>query len=693
MNDDTIGVQGELLETLALLQQRESDLELAGQMGDAVCRENVAMKERLRELARELDGARESEVDARREATTADERLQAEERTSTMLRTRLSDCRAKIHSLEIEASASASTPRSMSRAIDTARVMKERDLLRREHHRATSMVEDLSLQALRAEESSADGERRVADAKQAAQRAAQRNAVLERRVEELAGTIVEAEARAAESDKRRRKQQRARRALEKELERLQAAERAGGELVAQLEMRNARLGQELDEVLAARAREARIRVGSGSEASPLSSPRTSRSGSALCLGSPMGSWSNLLGDGERSASQRSATEDGAEGDEGETLANELADIGVDIDVGDEFDDEAALMAAFADEEFAEAETNAEVEAAAAAAAHEPRADGDNAPASAVSTESPTPRFRGNWAPTIHARVPQSFLPPKATVAEIAAEKARKKAKKAKKKAAAAAAAAAMVRIAAAAEAAAEEEHAAAEAAEARTEEEPAVAVAEAEPVAGGVAAGVAVKPAAAESGAPFVGDAGSASSAPPERAADAACPSDDGEDESDGDVCESSDPDLPQSPPQRPKAPGPPLPKRTLVSQQIDLMFFHFTCTMTTIKVELSRSKAMQDDIAREYYNALGERQMYNEATADGIPFTEWPGWIRSRYTSLYVQALSEAQEKRRLAQLALAARQGDAPPGPSPVQRLFGFFRRGPGDAAKGGRGGRRKL
>ena len=114
---------------------------------------------------------------------------------------------------------------------------------------------------------------------------------------------------------------------------------------------------------------------------------------------------------------------------------------------------------------------------------------------------------------------------------------------------------------------------------------------------------------------------------------------------------------------------------------------------MTTIKVELSRSKAMQDDIAREYYNALGERQMYNEATADGIPFTEWPAWIRSRYTSLYVEALGAAQEKRRLAQLAEAARRGDAPPGPSPVQRLFGFFRRGPGDAAKEGKWRRLKL
>jgi hypothetical protein len=99
---------------------------------------------------------------------------------------------------------------------------------------------------------------------------------------------------------------------------------------------------------------------------------------------------------------------------------------------------------------------------------------------------------------------------------------------------------------------------------------------------------------------------------------------------------------------------------------------------MTTVKVQLSRNKAMRDDIAREKYNAIQERTMYTEAIRDNIPFTEWPSWIRSRYLSEYVQALSEYEEKHGGAGGGgggASALSGAA--GRSPVQRVFGWFKR----------------
>ena len=120
----------------------------------------------------------------------------------------------------------------------------------------------------------------------------------------------------------------------------------------------------------------------------------------------------------------------------------------------------------------------------------------------------------------------------------------------------------------------------------------------------------------------------------------------------------------------------PPLPHRTLGAQQIDLMFFHFTCTLTTIKVELSRSSMMQDEIARKKFNSLSERQLYREVKDAHIPFIEWPSWIKTRYTTMYVQALSESDMKRKKA--SEIERLGGNSPPVSGMQRLFSFFRRG---------------
>ena len=702
-------LQEELENAYAALAQRESDLELAGQIGEAVVRDNNSLKEQLRAIGGDFDRTRASLRESAVALTAVEERLQAEERTTSRQRTQLSESRAKIHSLEMEVgttSHATTSPRG-GRASSTARAEHERDLIAAEHARTRTLVDTLTLEAAMAEESDAGWLRRMEEAEVRERRAEKKAELSGKRVEDLEESLATLETKLAESEKRRRKVQRVRKSLDATVAQQRAAERSSGELVAQLEARNEQLARELDEMLA--TSQARI----SRQWSP-SSPRITM-GDALLPSSPLSGRGRggSSGSGSSPREMQRASSVFARLAAGESLANELgALVGVgageddlrivgadwqqgsddgsendEDDDNDEFEfDEAALLEALAEEE-------AEEEAAAAAAAA----------AAAEGTAPPRKQsvFRGNWTPEVHARAPDRFVPDPSSSSTVKVyTKTKKKKKKKKKKMkdeVEVEGSETETKVVVEEEAAAEvvvpelepeEEEEEEEEADDVPDDVPVVSAAEDSDSASDMAAAMKEEAAAAtaveketmeekevaaeteaedgEKKAPAESDA---AAAPPAAADAAAC-------------VPTPEPSL--TPPDSKhvattsvsRRTGPKLPKRP--TNDIDLMFFHFTCTMTTVKVQLSRNKAMRDDIAREKYNAIQERTMYTEAIRDNIPFTEWPSWIRSRYLSEYVQALSEYEEKHGGAGGGgggASALSGAA--GRSPVQRVFGWFKR----------------